>query len=330
MVLKQEVSMRNTIIAPISDDIVRPFWSVVIPTFNCAKYLVETLHSVLSQDPGPDKMEIIVIDDHSTKDDPEAVVKQFGKGRVQFVRQSQNVGKSENYISGIKLAKGHFIHLLHGDDSVNNGFYSKMASLFNSFPEAAVGFCQCNCINAETQLIGQTDLLSEKQGVLEDFILKIGVWQLIQPPSIVFKREVYENLGGYDKRLKYIEDWEFYVRSALAYKFAYLPEKLANYRIFLENSSSKSIRGGKRVATISQIISIIDGYLPTPIKQKIAKERKEAVTVYLLNFIPKLVASRDIKGVVVVTGALIKYNRSAKLWGRYLRFILQYKKYSKV
>ena len=42
-------------------------------------------------------MEIIVVDDHSTKDDPEAVVNEYGQGRVQFIRQEKNVGKVKNY-----------------------------------------------------------------------------------------------------------------------------------------------------------------------------------------------------------------------------------------
>ena len=55
-----------------------PSWSVMIPTFNCARLLRQALESVLSQDPGPDFMQIEVIDDCSTTDDPEAVVKEVG------------------------------------------------------------------------------------------------------------------------------------------------------------------------------------------------------------------------------------------------------------
>lgn len=64
-------------IPPISAEKLRPLWSVMIPTYNCAHYLREALHSVLCQDPGKDMMQIEVIDDHSTKDDPEAVVKEM-------------------------------------------------------------------------------------------------------------------------------------------------------------------------------------------------------------------------------------------------------------
>ena len=94
---------------PIDEDIKRPLWTVVIPTYNCANYLKETLASVLAQDPGEAIMEIIVVDDHSTKDDPEAIVKEFGQGRVKFIRQEKNVGKVKNYETGLTASRGRYI-----------------------------------------------------------------------------------------------------------------------------------------------------------------------------------------------------------------------------
>ncbi len=70
---------------------VRPTWSVMIPTYECANYLEHTLRSVLAQDPGPEIMQIEVVDDHSVGDDPSAVVGDLGGDRVSFFRQSRNV-----------------------------------------------------------------------------------------------------------------------------------------------------------------------------------------------------------------------------------------------
>jgi cellulose synthase/poly-beta-1,6-N-acetylglucosamine synthase-like glycosyltransferase len=62
----------------------QPFWSVIIPTYNGTKYLEETLKCVLVQDEGVDEMQIHVIDDCSSKDDPRELVECVGKGRVTF------------------------------------------------------------------------------------------------------------------------------------------------------------------------------------------------------------------------------------------------------
>src|SRR5690348_11057027 len=79
-------------IASIPAGVRRPSWSVMIPTFNCAKYLRETLESVLAEDVGPEQMQIEVVDDCSDKDDPHAVVREIGRSRVLFHRKSLNEG----------------------------------------------------------------------------------------------------------------------------------------------------------------------------------------------------------------------------------------------
>lgn len=84
-------------IPPVPEDIQRPMWSVMIPTYNCAQYLRKTLESVLAQDPGQERMQIEVVDDCSTEDDPQSVVDELGRGRVSFFRQSQNVGLVRNF-----------------------------------------------------------------------------------------------------------------------------------------------------------------------------------------------------------------------------------------
>lgn len=314
----------------LSTDVQRPLWSVVIPTYNCAHYLKETLASVLAQDLGPEQMEIIVVDDHSTQDDPEAVVKAYGQGRVQFIRQEVNVGKSRNYADGINKSKGNYIHLLHGDDTVSRGFYKKIQDLFKEYPRASAAFCRCDYIDANNKKVGETNLIQNKKGIVDNFIEQIAVWQLIQPPSIVFKREVYENIGAYDVRLKYIEDWELYVRAAVNYEFCYLPEALAQYRVFPQNSSSKSAKGGQRVKTVHQVLTLIDTYLPKDIKNKTEKKRKQAAALYLLSYIPQMIATKDIKGFYFYSKSFFHFNTNWRLYGRWLRFIFQYKKFHRL
>src|SRR5438045_9130643 len=71
----------------------RPFWSVMIPTYDPrADYLEETLLSVLKQDQGPDEMQIEVIDDCSKESTALEVTHRAGAGRVAFHRESENAG----------------------------------------------------------------------------------------------------------------------------------------------------------------------------------------------------------------------------------------------
>jgi glycosyltransferase involved in cell wall biosynthesis len=108
----------------------------MIPSHDCAPYLRETLASVLAQDPGPDRMQIEVVDDGSP-DDPRAVVDELGRGRVDFFRQSRNVGHVANFHTCVERSRGRLVHLLHGDDCVRDGFYAAMERLLER--EAGAG-----------------------------------------------------------------------------------------------------------------------------------------------------------------------------------------------
>ena len=116
---------------PIPSTINRPFISVMIPTYHCALFLEETLQSVLSQAESPEKMQIEVIDDHSTADNPEEIVSRIGRGRVSFFRQPENVGHTKNFATCIERAKGEIVHLLHGDDLVSAGYYKRLGDVLS-------------------------------------------------------------------------------------------------------------------------------------------------------------------------------------------------------
>src|SRR5215217_5015457 len=140
--MKEQHPYRATI-PPVLDGAPRPLWSVLIPTYNSARYLRESLMSVLTQDPGPDAMQIEVVDDHSTRgDDPAAVVEELGCGRVGFYRQKENVGQIKNYETCLKRSRGKLIHFLQDDDYVRDGFYRKMQRAFEEKPEIGAAFCR--------------------------------------------------------------------------------------------------------------------------------------------------------------------------------------------
>src|SRR5579872_4175700 len=94
------------VIAPLGSTEPRPFWTVMIPTYNRSTYLERTLRSVLAGDPGPEVMQIEVVDDASTVDDPEPVVRRVGGDRVSFFRQPRNLGLVGSWNSCIERAVG--------------------------------------------------------------------------------------------------------------------------------------------------------------------------------------------------------------------------------
>src|SRR6187431_1946472 len=97
----------------------RPYWSVMIPSYNPrAEYLEETLKSVLQEDPGPDQMQIEVVDDGSKDNAASEVARRVGAGRLTFHAEPQNRGLANTWNRCIERAHGHWVHILHQDDLV--------------------------------------------------------------------------------------------------------------------------------------------------------------------------------------------------------------------
>ena len=269
-------------ISPITLKSDLPFWSVIIPTYNCAEFLKQTLQSVLVQDPGEALMEIIVVDDHSTKDDPEAVVKEFGQGRVQFIRQEKNVGKVKNYEIGLTASSGMYIHQLHGDDLVYDGFYSEIEAIFNESPSAGAAFSRTNYIDYEGRITGVTGMIQDNEGVVLDMLEKLYTQQYIQTPSMVVKREVYETIGCFDRRLNCMEDWEMWIRIANNYPIAASNKVLAAYRSHHDNATNKTFMDGTALKTHQLICNLVDDYIEPNVKKNFSKIRNQKQAAFWL------------------------------------------------
>jgi glycosyltransferase involved in cell wall biosynthesis len=225
-------------IAPVPAGVRRPLWSVMIPTFNCAKYLRETLKSVLAQDPGRERMQIEVVDDCSDTDDPEKVVKEIGRGRVSFHRKPINEGAIHNFNTCLELSRGHLIHILHGDDLVETGFYREFGAAFDVSPECAAIFCRAFIIDENRDLLGLSDFCqSLKEGSNDARELMMG--NPMRTPAAVVRRCFYERYGGFDTSLVHTADWDMWVRAIANSGARMLNRPLASYRMFDTSDTSR-------------------------------------------------------------------------------------------
>lgn len=268
----------------------------MIPTHNCAGFLPEALRSVLAQDPGPEEMQIEVVDDCST-DDPEPVVREVGDGRVHFHRQPQNVGHVRNFDTCVERARGHLVHILHGDDAVRFGFYSSLERPFAERPEIGAAFCRHLIMDEQSHWQSISPLEQTSSGPLVDWFEKIAVGQRLQTPAMAVRRDVYEALGGYDRRIRrYAEDWEMWVRIAAHYPVWYEVEPLAVYRIRADSLSGNSLRTGKNVDDLLQVIEINREVLPPEKADEWSARAREACALAALRRADRLQFAGDRAG----------------------------------
>jgi glycosyltransferase involved in cell wall biosynthesis len=302
-------------ISTVSHGVSRPVWSVMIPTYNCAKYLRQTLASVLAQDPGPEVMQIEVIDDCSTKDDPQAVVEELGHGRVGFYRQPENMGYIRNFETCLQRSRGNLIHLLHGDDCVKDGFYRKLQSAFEENPSIGAAFCRQIYIDEHDNFLKITDLEQSESGILNGWLEEIATECRIQTPSIVVRRDVYEKLGGFDYRLSCCgEDWLMWVQIAANYPVWYEIEPLAQYRIRSSSLSGNSIRTGKYMQDLRKTINIFKQYLPAKNANKITRKAREIWAFHAIRYIaPQFLAEGDISAAIIQVQEALKCSVSLQV-----------------
>src|SRR5438552_1532231 len=238
----------------------RPLWSVMIPTYNPrADYLEETLNSVLQQDPGPEQMQIEVIDDGSTDNTASEITRRVGAGRVTFHAEPQNRGLANAWNRCIERARGDWVHILHQDDIVLPGFYDLLRKAVEC-SEAGAIFCRHTVVNSQGHWIQLSELHRGFAGLLDDWHAKITVEQLIRCPAIMVRRAVYEQLGGFLPHLRFVPDWEMWQRIASQFPFCFEPSILACYRMHPNSATSRIRLDATDARDIRQMIDLTMTY----------------------------------------------------------------------
>ena len=254
--------LRLPAIDPVPSGVARPFWSVMMPTYNCLDHFEHALRSVLEQDPGADQMHIAVIDDCSTNGRSEEVVKRMAPMRVEFYRQPKNVGLALNWNTCVRRSRGLWVHLLHQDDLVLPGYYKTMERSIREQPEIGAAFCRYAYIDNAGQRTSASEPERETAGILEGWLEAIAVGQRIECPAIVVRRATYEQLGGFTPELYFALDWEMWVRIAAHYPVWYEPDILACYRRHDANETTRLDRVGADLPDVLAALRRISRHVP--------------------------------------------------------------------
>ncbi len=233
----------------------------MIPTFNCARFLRQTLESVLAQDPGPDLMQIEVIDDCSTTDDPEAVVREVGRGRVAFHRKERNQGATSNFNTCIERSRGELVHILHGDDWVLPGFYTHIDEITARHSNASLYATRSFFVDESgliTAVTSRVCSLENEGDSYDEFVTGTA----LQFASIVIRREFYENHGGFHPSLVHCADWEMWFRAITVGLGVVSPQVLSSYRVFEGNDTGRLVKTAENLKDRLRLYAILSHHVP--------------------------------------------------------------------
>lgn len=207
---------------------IKPLVSVVIPCYNDAQYIEQSVYSALNQT--YKHIEVIVVDDGSNTE-TKTILKKIEPNITKLITQ-ENKGQSTARNVGIKEAKGEYILILDSDDFIEYSFCEKAVEIFVKNEDIKIVTSYSNRIIDNKVL----DFYKPRGGKIEDFMFINGAMG-----SCMFKKEDWENVEGYDEEMRNgFEDWEFYIRLLKEGGECFvLNDTLFNYRL-RENSTTTS------------------------------------------------------------------------------------------
>ena len=206
--------------------------AVIIPTFNQACFLPESILSVLGQTRPAD--EIIVVDDGST-DDPASVVAQFQQ--VQFIRQ-QNGGPSAARNTGLRNCRASHVVFLDADDRLLPIALEAGLTRIASRPDCAFVYGGFRVISRDGSRISQ-DRFAPIEGDSFHALLHTNLPYI--PSTALFRRDRVLAVNGFDETLRRCEDYDLFLNIAQRYSFASHPEIVVEYRKHGQNVSDNHL-----------------------------------------------------------------------------------------
>jgi len=221
-----------------------PLVSIIIPTYNAEKYILDTVNSALSQT--YKNIEIIIIDDGST-DDTLNLINSFRLEKVKIFTQ-ENKGASVARNNGLKHASGKYIQFLDADDLINEVKIESQVKLLISNPEY---ICLCHTVHFDDGMNPFSIPIEHawySQGSKNpiDFLIKLyggpviglGYGGMIQPNAWLTPRDIIEKSGFWNEMKNPDDDGEFFCRVVLASKgILYAFESINYYRKFKTNQN---------------------------------------------------------------------------------------------
>ncbi len=218
-----------------------PTASVVIPCYNAAAYLPETLAGIFGQSYAD--FEVILVDDGST-DDPEQVARRLGDPRLRFLRIPASGGPSRPRNVAIGEARGRIVFFCDSDDVMLPGKIERQVRMLDDHPELALTFTNFRIIDEAGRVVVPDFLAGydtfaalRRRGVtaaggLDREALYRGLLRanFIGTSSVAARTEVLREAGGFDTGLASSEDRDLWLRLARAREFGYVDIVGHSYR----------------------------------------------------------------------------------------------------
>lgn len=211
----------------------QPLVTVICLCYNHAQVVREAIQSVIDQT--YPNIQLIVVDDASTDKSVGEINKVLEGHPAEFLQMEKNMGNCAAFNRGLKLARGEFVIDLAADDVMMPHRVAKQVAKFQALaPDYGVVFSDADYVDENGRLLRHHFEYLFRKKLLNnipegDVYAKVISTYFIASPTMMIRRAVLDHLNGYDEELAY-EDFDFWVRSARTFKYAYVNERLTRIR----------------------------------------------------------------------------------------------------
>lgn len=207
--------------------------SVIMPSYNCGKYIGEAIDSVLKQ--SFVDLEIIVVDGGSA-DSTDEVMAKYGKDRRVIYQKMPGYGISKARNHGIKISGGELIAFLDADDLFMDGKIERQISEFDNDKRVEISYTNTIYFNHETG----KEALSSYYNFSGDIFYYLKRSNFVHPSCVMARRSVFKNTL-FDENIPSHEDWDIFLRlSRDGVLFNYIKEPFSKIRV-RPNSTTTNI-----------------------------------------------------------------------------------------
>lgn len=225
-----------------------PRVSIMIPTYNYAHYLEETIQSALDQT--YTDFELWIVDNHSTDNTEEVIQKYLRDPRVSYHKNERNLGIVNNFNKCLELGNGEYIKFLCADDKFHPQIIEKYVAVMDQYPNVSLVTCDKQAFEGKThQTITPLTHLIEGRTANLHMIENNYCW-IGEPTSVMFRKRDL-SVGQFSHEYKQYVDWEFWTRLLTVGDCYVVPEILAYVR-FHPNTVSKAQKRKKFVLSFEE------------------------------------------------------------------------------
>lgn len=224
-----------------------PLVSVILPSFNRADLILDSIQSLLDQ--SNSNFELIVIDDGS-EDNTRDLLAPFAKQGLLKYAYQENAGLPAARNHGIRLAKGELITFLDSDDLYLPQKLEKQVLFLNEHPDASLVHCWFSKFSEQVDDLGLRNTSWFSGEIYPQILLQWSV--LMAVPCVMLRREVFDKVGRFNESLRWAEDLDLWRRVARHYAFHVIPESLVRIRVHPASMSSDKSQGARHFSIMLQ------------------------------------------------------------------------------